>query len=205
MRFGRRVLTAALLGAALTACAPSSDDEGFSVPVVGPAKVDVDTPALRSAKAAAGIVACTPGTGSNDLPAVTLPCLGGGPEVRLDRLEGPLVVAVWAQWCGPCREELPYYQRLSQEYAGKLTVVGIDYSDVRPDWAMQLLSDTGATFAQLADPSGDIAGRRPFPRMNQMPVIALVDAHGDVEVQIKAITSYTQLDRLVQEYAGVSA
>ena len=36
-------------------------------------------------------------------------CLGGGREVRLAGLRGkPMMINVWAQWCGPCREEAPY-------------------------------------------------------------------------------------------------
>lgn len=74
---------AALAIAVLALLAGCSGTAGhsFTVPYVGPADVDVDTPALREAKAAAGIEDCprpAGGTGSGDLPAVRLPCLGGG-------------------------------------------------------------------------------------------------------------------------------
>jgi thiol-disulfide isomerase/thioredoxin len=201
----RRVLAALMVVGLLAGCAPGTDDGGPDLPNVGPVKVDVDTPALRAAKAKARIEDCAPGAGHNDLPTVTLPCFGGGPAVTLNRLKGPLVVAVWAQWCAPCRRELPFYQQLSQKYAGQLAVVGIDYTDVQTDWAMDLLTESGVTFPQVADPDGEIAGKRPFPRMNALPVVALVGADGTVTIQITAITSFGQLEDLVQHYLGVTA
>ncbi len=38
-----------------------------------------------------------------------------GPDIRLADLRGPLVINVWAQWCGPCREEAPYLAELQKQ------------------------------------------------------------------------------------------
>ena len=71
-------------------------------------------------KKAAGIADC-PRSDSDvaavpsGLPDVVLPCLGGGREVRLAGLRGkPMMINVWAQWCGPCREEAPYLAEVRQ-------------------------------------------------------------------------------------------
>ena len=95
------VLVAVAVLALTTACDP--DD----VPVPDESNVDFDTPALREAKQAAGVADCAPGDAKpvdGGLPAITLPCLGGGPDVDLSTLRGPLVVSLWAQSCGPCRD-----------------------------------------------------------------------------------------------------
>lgn len=197
-----RRLPALLLSLLLAGCVPQEDD-AFVVPRVGPPKIDVDTPELRRLKAQDGIAPCEPATGRSDLPAVVLPCLGGGPDVTLNRLGGPLVVTVWAQYCGPCREELPYLQRLAEEYAGRVDVLGLDYVDPFPVGALELLRDAGATFAQVADPGGDITGRAPFPAQDQLPMLALVDESGAVTVKLGAVRSYEELRALVREHLGV--
>lgn len=195
----------------LASCAPGSrpadetgatDDPGrFAV------DVDVDTPELRQAKKRAGIEECPTPAGeapqaANPMPDVTLSCFGGGPDVDLTTLRGPLVMNLWAQWCPPCREELPFYQRLHEQAGEKLTVLGVDYQDTRPDWAMDLLEQTGVTYPNLADPGGEL--RVPF-RVRGLPGIVFVDEAGEVTaVEYVVIESYDQLADLVEEHLGVA-
>jgi thiol-disulfide isomerase/thioredoxin len=188
---------------------PPGDDaagDGQAVPTTQ-SNVDVDTPELREAKAAAGIADCAPGDATDGgLPDLTLPCLGGGPDVPLRSLRGPMVVNLFAQWCEPCRDELPYYQRLHEEAGDKLRVVGIDYLDTQPDGAIELAAQTGVTYPLLADPGGAL--RQDF-RVRGLPGVVFVDADGEVtnpggRPTFTVIRSYSQLTDLVREHLGVS-
>jgi thiol-disulfide isomerase/thioredoxin len=211
MAVGAAATSAVLLLAGCTTTTPPAGRAGSTTGSAGNGGgtgVDVDTPALRAAKARAGIADCPtvqPPSGpapADPMPDLTLPCLGGGPDVALSDLRGPMVVNLWAQWCGPCREELPYYEQLHRRAGDRVAVLGVDYQDTRPDWAIDLLDTTGVTYPSLADPGAEL--RVPL-RVRGLPGIVFVDADGRVVHQeFAVIESYDQLAGLVERYLGVA-
>lgn len=199
----RKVLLAALLAASLTACA--SDGGGIDV---RPPDVRVDTPSLREAKDRIGMQDCEPGTGApvdGGLPAVTLPCLGGGPDVDLASLRGPMLINLWQANCGPCREEMPALQAFHETYADQVAVVGIDFNDVHPDGALALAEETGATYPSVADPGGDLMTEEAFAIARRgLPVFLFLDETGRVVGQDSGgITTLGEVEDLVAEHLGI--
>jgi thiol-disulfide isomerase/thioredoxin len=185
----------------LTGC--SGEDGGLR-----PAKVDVGAKDVRALKAQAGVEPCRPGNATDpaggSLPAISLPCLGGGKDVDLSTLRGPMVISLWASWCGPCRSEMPILQRFHEKYDDRVPLLGIDYQDVQPYAAMQLVRDTGVTYPLLADPQASLSGAAPLPVVRGLPVVVLVDDDGRVvHTEAVAITSLAQLEDLVRTNLGV--
>jgi cytochrome c biogenesis protein CcmG/thiol:disulfide interchange protein DsbE len=85
-------------------------------------------------------------TGGERLPDLSLPCLTDGPAIDLSKLGGrPVVVNLWATWCGPCREEIPVLQDGYERYAGKVSFVGVDTKD-SPEGAGGFLRDVGVSY-----------------------------------------------------------
>jgi len=193
------VLACLLLASCTGGSSGSSGGDG-SASQAGAVHVDVDTPQLRTLKAQAKVRPCRPGDASTDLPGVTLLCLGGGPSVRLNSLRGPLVVNLFAQWCGPCRTEMPYYEELHQKARSRVDVVGVDYLDTRPDKALELVRDTGVTYPLLADPGGQL---RADLRIRGLPGVAFVSADGSVQVEFGVVDSYAELRAMTEKHLAV--
>lgn len=202
-----RRLAAALTGlATVTGCSAAAPADKPYVFTASDSPVDVDTPELRAQKAAAGIESCpdasAPTEAPEGLPDVTLPCLGGGPDVNLAGLRGsPMVINFWAQYCGPCRRESPVLQGFHQSAGDDVEVIGVDWQDTRPGWAIGFADELGITYPQLADP--DAATRAPL-NIQALPMTVLVDADGTIAyVERSEITSVSQLSKLVEDHLGV--
>jgi thiol-disulfide isomerase/thioredoxin len=164
--------------------------------------VDVDTPALRAIKEQAGIEPCpAPVRGVvTQAPDVVLPCLGGGSDVALRSVAGPAVLNIWAQWCGPCRAELPLFERLHRRAGHRVEVLGIDWQDTEPDGALQLARVSGVTYPLVADPGALVSDAW---RVNGLPITVFVDRRGRTSVHRGPVQDWHQLAALVAQHTGV--
>jgi cytochrome c biogenesis protein CcmG, thiol:disulfide interchange protein DsbE len=171
----------------------------------GSKKPGVASSESRSTVAGADKLAACPSTPtkppvSNALPDVSLRCLGNGPDIRLANLRGPLVVNVWAQWCGPCRDEAPYLAQLAK--SGKVQMLGIDYADPRPELAVTFATQHGLAYPHLVDRDKAI---QQALKVGGPPLTAFVDGDGAVvSVHRGVLTSQQQLDELVRDKLGVT-
>jgi cytochrome c biogenesis protein CcmG, thiol:disulfide interchange protein DsbE len=92
------------------------------------------------------------------LPAVAGLERDGKPLPGLDPaqfLGNVSLVNVWASWCVPCHDEVPFLQQLARD--PRIRLVGIDYKD-QPDNARRFLNRYGNPFAASgADENGRAA------------------------------------------------
>ena len=196
----RGVIVAALLALALAGC---SEGEATLKP-----QVTADA-SVVGARQAAGIAEC-PVSGTvesvgNGLPDLTLQCLGGDSLVNLAGLAKgrPMLVNVWAQWCGPCREEAPHLAALHAAVGDDVDFLGIDAADPEPLAAVEFARVSGWAWPQLADPE-KISG--PPLGIQGIPQTLFVDATGVVVYrQAGGFESTEQALDLVEEYLGVTA
>ncbi|GHD72171.1 hypothetical protein GCM10007164_19480 [Luteimonas padinae] len=113
------------------------------------------------------------------VPTITLPDLAGTPRTLPEDFDGrPLVVNVWASWCGPCIEEMPELDRYAAEqgYNG-VQVVGIALDD--PAAVADFLGRIPVRYPILIDAPGprDAGVQLGNPR-GVLPYTALVSADG---------------------------
>jgi cytochrome c biogenesis protein CcmG, thiol:disulfide interchange protein DsbE len=77
-------------------------------------------------------------------------------EKRIAALRGyPVVVNVWASWCGPCRFEFPTLQRMAAKYGKQVAFLGVDSQD-SDDAARTFLSEAPVPYPSYTDPDQDI-------------------------------------------------
>ncbi|MGI8578389.1 MAG: TlpA disulfide reductase family protein [Nocardioidaceae bacterium] len=201
----RSLLVVALL--LLAGCSNGGSNRGGTYtfnPQQAPTKVD--TAQLRAEKAAAGIQACPASDAGSvarpgGMPAVTLPCLGGGREVHLAGVKGPAVVNFWAQWCEQCRAESPILQQLHSASRGRVAVLGVDWQDPRPSYAIAFAKQLGLTYPQIADPTA--VTRAPM-HITGLPMTFFIDGSGAISyTQFGPVESAAQLAELVKQHLGV--
>lgn len=88
-------------------------------------------------------------------PEFTLPDLDGKP-VTLSNLKGKVVVLnFWATWCGPCRAEMPEFQRYFNSHKEEFYLLAINCSEPQGK-VNAFCKEFGYTFPVLLDEDGAI-------------------------------------------------
>jgi thiol-disulfide isomerase/thioredoxin len=101
-----------------------------------------------------------------------------GPSRKLSEYRGkPLIINVWASWCGPCRQEMGSLERLARSKGGRqFNVIGISTDDY-PEAARAFLKKSGTTFSHFIDSRLFLENMLGAERL---PLTLLVDAQGKV-------------------------
>ena len=81
----------------------------------------------------------------------------------LAKYEGQwLVLNYWAEWCLPCLEEIPEFNKLAREHEGEITVLGVNYDRVADAELDDLSEKMGIEFEVLQqDPADTLKLARP--------------------------------------------
>jgi thiol-disulfide isomerase/thioredoxin len=111
------------------------------------------------------------------LPDATLKGLNGPPR-KLSEFRGrPLIINVWASWCGPCRAEMASLERLAwRDRRRYFAIIGISTDD-DSNKAMDLLKNANSTISHFIDTNLQMENMLGASRL---PLTVLVDADGRV-------------------------
>ena len=102
-----------------------------------------------------------------------------GREVKLSsyRRKGPVVLAFWASWCGPCRMEMPMLEGFYKENHSRgmeLLAISIDYD---PAEARSYAAQYKLPFPVLLDETNQVADSY---QARGIPLLYVVDPSGTV-------------------------
>lgn len=110
------------------------------------------------------------------LREATMQSLTGQPRKLSEYRGKPLIINLWASWCGPCRAEMGSLDRLARRYGKHFTVIGISTDDY-PDRAQAFLKQANTGFAHYIDNKLYLENMLGADRI---PLTILVDAEGRV-------------------------
>ncbi len=106
-----------------------------------------------------------------------------GGTTSLDDFKGKYVyIDIWATWCGPCKREIPYLQKLEKKYHSKniqFISISIDREKAKTQWR-KMIQEKKMTGVQLF---ADNAFKSSFIKkyaINSIPRFILLDPKGNI-------------------------
>lgn len=187
--------------------APPGRPGSAPVPAQG---VAVSSPPAADQPAAAvtdaALPPCPSGAGpasGGPLRGVNMACLADGRAVDVGAsLAGrPVVLNLWAWWCGPCAKELPVLQDFAHRAGPAVTVLTV-HSDPDARKAVQALQDYGVRLPTITDPGQRVAALTGAPAA--YPVTVLLRPDGTVaRVLPVPFTSVTEITDAVDTWLGM--
>lgn len=143
----------------------------------------------------------SPGAGSDLLPispeALPLMDVAGYQEL-LAQLHGtPVVVNVWASWCGPCNQEAPLLHQGAIDQPG-VQFLGVDILDSR-EGAIGFIRRYSLPYPSLFNPSGTI---RDSLGVIGQPDTLFYDAEGVLQAQVIGPLTQASLDHNLAKIAA---
>ncbi len=70
----------------------------------------------------------------NKCPSYSLDLVDGSGKVNIKDFEGKIVIVnFWGVWCGPCKQELPDFDQIANEYDGEVVVLTVHSVYKSPD------------------------------------------------------------------------
>ena len=106
-----------------------------------------------------------------------------GRKVAAEPLEGQwLVINYWAEWCAPCRSEIPELNALARQLEDRpVRVLGVNFDGLQGEELNQAAQALGIEFRVLEQ---DPASRYQLPRNEVLPVTYIVDDRGQMRERL---------------------
>lgn len=124
-----------------------------------------------------------------------------GKKVSLESLKGKLVyIDVWATWCGPCKGEIPFLQKLEKEYHGKaIQFVSVSIDRDKAAWE-KMVKEQQLGGLQLYAENAWEAGFVKAYDINGIPRFILIDKEGNIISADAPRPSSNEIRPLINEW-----
>lgn len=114
---------------------------------------------------------------ADEAPDFTL-LTNSGENLRLSEQRGNVVMLnFWASWCGPCRQEMPLLDAMSQRYsAAGFVLLGVDVEEDNTD-AKKIVKNLNITYPILFDTENKVSK---LYSVETMPTTVMIDKKGQI-------------------------
>lgn len=106
-----------------------------------------------------------------------------GGKTSLDNLKGKYIyIDLWATWCGPCREEIPFLQKVEESYKGRnieFVSISIDAIKDQAKWSKFVTEKQLGGIQLLADNEWKSKFIRDYG-VHGVPTFILIDPNGNI-------------------------
>ncbi len=119
-----------------------------------------------------------------------------GEEVKLSDFFGkPIVLNMWASWCSPCKNEMPYFEEAFKENEDvQFIMLNMTAGDNKKD-AENFVESEGYTFPVFYDTTGEAAT---VYGASSLPMTIFIDKNGDLVTYAVGAMNKEQLNQGIQ-------
>ena len=110
-----------------------------------------------------------------------------------------VIIDFWAEWCGPCKAELPLMGEFYRAHSDQVRFLGIDLADDRQA-ALAMAAQTKMTFPSVQDPNSEV---RAGLRVVGVPTTLFVRPDGSIAGRTSVVSSKEELASLIDKYLQV--
>lgn len=141
-------------------------------------------------------VASTAPEKNQPAPNLDLKTLSGR-RVRLSDYAGKVVVInFWATWCGPCREEIPAFVRLREQYHDRgLEIIGVSLDEEPEETVSEFVRQLHITYPVAVATLVEVEKYGPI---DQIPTTFIVNRQGHIDSRRLGMMSFERIESAIK-------
>ena len=122
-----------------------------------------------------------------------------GKAVKLSDFRGkPIVVNIWASTCGPCKSEMPDFQKAYEKYGGEVQFLMVDYIGFYGESVKSgqgYVDGQGYTFPVYFDTDHDAA--RTYG-INSIPFTMFINEDFELYTYLRGMTNFETIEKYIK-------
>ena len=136
-------------------------------------------------------------------PEVSALTWDGEPFALADERGRVVVLNFWAEWCAPCKSEMPAFQAIAAAGDPSVVIVGVDIKTDQEERSRDLVAELGITYPILRDDGGTDPNLGPieaaFGSLDSYPMTVFLRPDGTVDAVRIGEMDRTEIEGRIEE------